>query len=443
MKKPRTLLLGILTALLVAQGVLSQKFIFPQWKRDYSTGNLGIAEGLTPDQLLASLSGLRTLVAGILWVKTDEYFHNGQFDAVVPLVRLVTWLDPRQEEVYATGAWHIAYNFTDEQNRSDRRYIPLALRLLQEGVQYNQNHYRLFHETGWLYYHKIDDDYDKAVKWFEQSVSKPGVLKYLRSILASAYQRDGRIEDALVWYAKLEKDAADEFAVTKDPTTRILKDTQEKNLNNHLIRMTSRGYFGKKAGVYDKYPYDTHNPVNLNFTFKVEVVDKKVIRVTGTWGIPTTGARVRCVLRDADYNLKWEPAPGLDFDIDRNRTFMLDPLYTQNGRFDRRIDMSRNPTMYGFKSDEYVLEFYFSPRSAPPHIQDKIGWNGEGMTDRQFIDDKVRPGQRVLFTSVKLTRDQILRRGEYRDGYVYRSPGYKEVTTLEESDVIFRGSMRN
>src|SRR5688500_17069704 len=134
--------IGAIAALFMGQGLVSRA-MFPTWVKDYSSHNVGVAPGLSIDQLLASVAGLREMVAGILWVQSDEYFHTGRFDAILPVIRLVTWLDPRQIEVYSTGAWHIGYNFTDEQNRSDRRYIPLALRLFEEGGQNNPSTHEL------------------------------------------------------------------------------------------------------------------------------------------------------------------------------------------------------------------------------------------------------------------------------------------------------------
>ncbi|MCH8273168.1 MAG: hypothetical protein IH851_00045 [Armatimonadetes bacterium] len=452
MRRPNAALVGATAALFVVQGLIS-KGMYPTWVARYSAHNVGFQEGLNVDQLLASVGGLRQMVAGILWVRSDQYFHSGQFDAILPLIRLVTWLDPRQMEVYATGSWHIAYNFTDEQNRSDRRYVPLALALLSEGVEHNQSSFRLFHETGWIYYHKVNDEFDKAVFWFEQSVQKEDVPPSLKAILANAYLRDGRLDDALNLYWMLQRDASAEYARTKDEPTRIRRDTQENNLNNLIMRMVSRGIFGRRDGVYDLlvpgtekwlYPYDTHDPVDLNFSVKIEVIDKKVLRLTGNWGIATTGARIRIVVRDEEYNILWEPAPeGLDFDVDRDDTFMQDSLYTQNKFFDRKIDMSRNPTMYPFKSERYIVEFFFSPRSAPHHIQDKTGWDGEGMTDSRYIRTDIRPGVRVLFAEYELTRDMVLRRGDYIDSAVQMSPGYVEPETSDVVGVIIRRSLRN
>jgi hypothetical protein len=431
----------VAVALFAVQGLLSRS-MFPTWEKNYSAHNVGVVPGLSIDQLLASVAGLREMVAGILWVQSDEFFHSGQFDAILPVVRLVTWLNPRQIEVYSTGAWHIGYNFTDEQQRSDRRYIPLALRLLEDGVANNPNTYELYHDTGWMYFHKIDDNYAKAVEWFQKSVSMPDIQNTpaLRGILASAYQRTGQIEEALNWYWKLQQESLAQWEKTKNPMDWNRKDTNERNVDNTIVRMIARGYFGKRDGVFDKFPYETQKPLDLKFSAKVSVLEPKLIRVTGTWGIPVTGARVRMMLHDEDFNLLWEAAPTLDFDRDKGRTYLYDLLYTQNGRFDRKIDMSRNPTMYPLKSQKYYLDFYFNPRSAPPHIQDRLGWTGEGMTDKRYLNTSERPGERVLFCRLEMTRDQLLHRGA--GPFVVATPGYKEIATRFDEDVIVNRSLR-
>jgi hypothetical protein len=435
--KKKGWILGAIAALFIGQGLVSRA-MFPTWVKDYSSHNVGVAPGLSIDQLLASVAGLREMVAGILWVESDEYFHTGQFDAILPVIRLVTWLDPRQIEVYSTGAWHIGYNFTDEQNRSDRRYIPLALRLLEEGVQNNPNTYELFYDTGYMYWHKIDDEYPLAVDWFKQAIAKPDIVKIpaIKSILASAYQRNGQIEEALDYYWQLQQEAQKSFDETQDREFWNRKDTQERNVDNTIIRMASRGYFAKKDGVYNQYPYETQNPIDLKFTVKMTTVDPKVMSVTGTWGIPVTGARIRMTIRDADFDLQWKPAETLDYEIDKGRTYLQELLYTQNGRFSQKIDMSRNPTMYPFESENVVVEFYFNPRSAPAHIQDRIGWSGEGMTDARFLNTDARPGTRVLLARFNLKRQDVLNRG-----FSFSSPGYVDTGSTGD-DVIIQRSLR-
>ena len=88
--------LGVIAALMLVQGVMHHGLIFPQWEKNYQVKQKGMVSGLDPSQLLFAMMGLREFIAGILWVRADSFFDEGNYDAVLPLLRLVTWLDPHQ-----------------------------------------------------------------------------------------------------------------------------------------------------------------------------------------------------------------------------------------------------------------------------------------------------------------------------------------------------------
>jgi TPR repeat protein len=419
--KKATPLIAALVGLVGFQAFWDTTQVKPKYTKKFMPKNVGMQAGLSPDQLLFALSGFREMIAGILWVRADTFFDSGNYDAILPIIRLVTWLDPNQIDVYATGMWHIGYNFTDEQSRSDRRYIPSALALGKEGAANNPNTYEMFFETGWMYYHKVDDDYSQAAKWFGLANEKPDILPARRNLLATAMIRNGDVEGALDRYYKLYDDSVE--LLKKFPEEyqfRSGRDTIEQNLDNLLVRMSQRGYFGKKNNLPPPpIPYDTDPPFDTGFGVKITVPEPKVIRFEGTWNVRPVGTRIRVILRDADYpsavpgGMKWDLGEGVKLDPPKDITFMQDQLYVRNQRFDRTCDLAKDPTMYPMKGKEYVIEFYYNPRSAPPHIQDKFSWSGEGMTDKNFLNTEIREGQRVVFHSMKISRDQLLRRGQY------------------------------
>jgi hypothetical protein len=423
-RQPRTLLLVIVAVLLIAQGTLHRTVVFPQWRVNYGRGDLGIAQGLSPDQMLAALAGFREMIAGILWVRADSFFETGNYDAILPIIWIVTRLDPKQVDVFATGMWHIGYNFSDEDQRGDRRYIPYALALGREGARNNPETYELFFENGWMWYHRIDDDYHNAVEWFRQAWQREDMadIPARKNLKAMALQRDGQVSEALRTYFELFDAAqARTEADPNDWTARQNRETIEKNIDTMIVRMVQRGYLGRKQGVTGAIPYDTDPPFDVGFSARVTVEDPRVVRFEGTWNVLPVGTRVRVILRDADFanavpgGMVWDSATEVALDPPRDLTFMFDTLFVRNRRFNRRIDMSRDPTMYPFTQDNYVVEFYYNPRSAPPHMQDKFGWNGEGLTDQNFLNLEARPGQRVVFTRLELTREMIMREGRWRD----------------------------
>lgn len=447
---------GVLLAVcFVGQFAVAKMSLYDQWKKNYMPKSAGIeATGLDPGQLLAALAGFREMVAGILWVRADSFFDTGNYDAILPIIRLVTWLDPHQIDVYATGMWHIGYNFTDEESRSDRRYIPSALALGMEGAEKNPQTYEMFFETGWMWYHKIDDDYENAVKWFTLAHERPDILPARRNLLGNAYQRNGQVQEALDLMFKLYDEAQDRLKSEKQFQNQQIRDTIENNIDTLLVRMAQRGWFAqqRKDGSANSSTYDINPPFDVGFSVRATVEDARVIRFEGTWNVLPVGTRVRVILRDADYpgakpgGMDWEGEGDVNLDPPKDLTFMMDQLFVKNRRFNRKVDLSKDPTQYPFTKDKYVLEFYYNPRSSPPHIQDKFGWNGEGMTDQNFLNTEIRPGTRVIFATLELTKDQIFRRGEWRDkvpvamtkNYIQRRPGISP-----DTDIILVPNLRS
>ncbi len=422
--KNRPALLAALAGAFIFQGVWNNVTLKPFWNKNYAPASTGIAEGLSPDQLLFTLAGFREMIAGILWVRADSFFETGNYDAILPLIRLVTWLDPHQIDVYSTGMWHIGYNFTDEQQRADRRYTPSALALGKEGARNNPNTYEMYFETGWMWYHKVDDDYSQAVKWFEKAGELPDIQPARRNILGMAYQRNGQIDKAIEYYGKLyheAQEAYDKAPIEGKYEFFALKETRENNYDNTIMRSIARGYQGNKAGMKAPIAYDTEPPFDVGFSARVTIPESRQIRFEGSWGVRPVGTRVRVVLKDADYPMSapggmiWDQGDSVNLDPPKDVTYMQDQLFVKNRRFDRTCDMAKDPTMYPFAKDKYVIEFYYNARSAPPHIQDKFGWNGEGLTDKNFLNTEIRKGARVVFARMELTKDMILRRNEWAD----------------------------
>ena len=443
-RKISPLALSILAVCFIGQVLLQGTFIFKNWAKDFSPGKGKLVSGaLSPDQMLFALSGFREMVAGILWVRADAFFDSGNYDAILPIIRLVTLLDPNEIDVYATGMWHIGYNFTDEEQRSDRRYIPSALALGKEGCRNNPSTYEMFFETGWMWYHKVDDDYDNAVYWFEQARKRPDMIPARKNLLSVAYQRAGRVEDGLQNYFNLYDQANELYKKDGSFGNRQNRDTIENNVDTLLVRMVQRGYIAEKEGR-SQVGYDSQPPFDVGFSVKATVVEPRVIRFEGTYNVLPVGTRIRVVLKDSDYpnsepaGMKWDQSNDVNLDPPKNVTFMQDQLFVKNRRFNRKVDMSKDPTMYPFTKDKYVLEFFYDPRSAPPHIQDKFSWNGEGMTDKHFMNTSIRPSHRVLYTTLELTKDQILKRGEWTDRTpVVKTSNYVETgLSKADSDVI-------
>src|ERR1051325_5624849 len=112
------------------------------------------------------------------------------------MVRQITMIDPHQLDVYATGAWHMAYNFMD------KRLIQDGIEFLKEGCKNNESVYDLFFELGYMHYDK-DRDFPQAVQAHREASAKGTTSgqklppSYVRHQLAHAMEKMGDIDQCL------------------------------------------------------------------------------------------------------------------------------------------------------------------------------------------------------------------------------------------------------
>lgn len=547
-KQQRNGLIATVAALAVGQGILQaaidplrrQPAIEPPSAKQAVSG-LGGAR-LPFEYSLAALSGFRQVIAGLLWVRTDSFFHSGNYDAILPMIRLITWLDPNWLDVYATGAWHMTYNFTDTDQRSDRRYLPSGIALLNEGIANNSTVYDPYKEKGWLNFDKIKD-YEAAVEAYEAgSKTENADITQVVHALAHSYERAGRIDEAI---ATWERAVAMHNAIKNDPKSpqdKVARATQGansagRNLEHLKLRKLLR-------------PDDTKNPVDAQFSYTITRIKPKVIEVKGNWNLvgtrgkafdmgslenpgqgvlrsgPVDGARVDVRLQDEGYVMPKEKE--FNMVIDEEITIMQDQLSVRGGKeakkggvflaggqyagsvergaedagvysfsndeiknnglgtvkvsqglgqlspegqlqavsiayplpynspkkiytaadvpalfaklkgdaaklaeldkknyrvaqanayllgeFKREIDMSKDPKMYSFTNGKYDLILSFNPRTTSDFIQDRIGWSGEGLTDKRFLFvDKEKNGLRMLKAVIPLSREDLVGEGK-------------------------------
>ena len=499
---------------------------------------------------LAALSGFRQVIAGLLWVRADSFFHSGNYDAILPIIRLITWLDPNWLDVYSTGAWHLMYNFTDTDQRSDRRYLPVGLALLDEGIAANSDVFDLYKEKGWNLFDKVKD-YDAAVEAYQGARDKDPKhdINMVEHMLAHSTERSGKPEAAIqAWELAMAEhkkrlDAADGKAGQEDVASRNRQGFNNASKNRRIMAVRS----------YCR-PRDIARlgQVDANIGFKVTRVRPRVLMVSGSWNLvgclkdqfddlgfddlgnpkpgitnsgivldgPIDGARIDVRLQDAGYTM---PSPKeFSFEVPDSLTIMQDALSSRGGKRTRKgeiyvlsptvssdpnmeragiyvykdaasapkgipiaqalgqlspagqlqlityaipppmrkrkfytqadvpaimneirsdankikeltghqvyvaledkvylsefgskreIDMSKDPKMYSFKANDYDLILSFNPRLAPDFVQDRLGWNGEGLTDKRYLRSDVKPGLRLLYLKLKLTQEDILGSG--------------------------------
>jgi len=157
---------------------------------------------------------VRDQAVDILWLMSDRYFHIGDYESAVRMHYGSIALDPHFVEAYSVAAWLL-----DSMDRTQE-----ALLLLENGFKINKSSYQIPFDIGFiLTRHK---KFEEAVKWYEIASALPAPF-WVKHALAKAYERVGRLEDALrVWRERLNE--APEDAVVKRNYERLKKMLEEK-----------------------------------------------------------------------------------------------------------------------------------------------------------------------------------------------------------------------
>jgi hypothetical protein len=432
----RPLVMACVFILIVPMVFLQAKIDPRRHQFEPKLANVGSAVKELPVEFaLGAVTGFGQAIAGLLWVRTDEFFHEGNYDAIVPMVRIVTWLDPHNIDVYETGAWHLDYNFTDSEQRSDRRYIPVSVDLLEEGIANNPEVPDLYADLAFTHYFRKIGDYAKAVYWYQLAEKTPTWDVTIDGHgLAHALQADGQIQAAIdQWKFCI----AQHRNKIKTETDHGLASAEQSGLQIAIKNLAEIEARYKWRAVQTKPPYDA------NFTAKITRIAPMVLVMSGTFnGIgaksfnlqtgqhvwnESDGCRIDIRLQDSNYIIPSSTSFGLANNVPQSVTIMQDSASVRGGKFQRKIDMSKDhlgdEPMYSFTAPKYTVTMWFNPanpNSTPPNVGDRVGWLGEGITDKNYLDtsgnipataDGHINGLRIIKKTFTLTRDDIMGEG--------------------------------
>ncbi len=275
--------------------------------------------------LIASMTGFREVIASALWVRASTFFEQGKYAPIVPIVRLVTWLDPHNVDFYLTGAWHMDYNFTDALQLSDKRYIPPAISLLKEGCLNNPNIWDIYFDLGSNHYDRKAENPEQALKYIKLACEHDGVDSntgkviprpaFVDRMLARAYEKTGQFDKAIEAYEMARKriltlkaqgvlketadiDGQIDVCNKNEMITCYRLAYREGNMKAYKRALELAKGFGDKRSIpdwvypdtYADYqkrlatnnpPADAKKPLNTNFDVKWERVAPRILRISG------------------------------------------------------------------------------------------------------------------------------------------------------------------
>lgn len=163
----------------------------------------------------------------LLSTRIDQYWHKGDYESCIRLLKLQTTVDPQWLEGYDQAGWLLW----------SMKRLDEAEKIYLEGIAKNPDSYRLYYELGHMYYRTADGTlydktpeeiqtlYEKSAEQLEQAIKKSPCPGYIKRHYARILGKLGRHEEQRkVLEALLEADPSD-FLCRRD--LEALKNVQE------------------------------------------------------------------------------------------------------------------------------------------------------------------------------------------------------------------------
>lgn len=159
--------------------------------------SLDLREKIGQLGFVAALSGLRAVVADVLFIQAHVAWEQTEWGRVLLLFRQVTTLQPRSILFWDMAAWHMAWNasvaaLNDKSQprlalriKAQHEYFALGKDFLERGIRNNPDSPQLYESLGRLYRDKYNDHLD-ASACFAKAATLPGAPGYDRRF--SAYE---------------------------------------------------------------------------------------------------------------------------------------------------------------------------------------------------------------------------------------------------------------
>lgn len=132
--------------------------------------NPNVSENLPPKMALLRtfLGSFKSLVASVLWMRTESLKQEGKFQEAMELAQMITDLQPRFPEVWSFQSWNMAYNISVATHTQRERWmwVSRGVELLRDkGIPANPTSTKLYRQLGWTFLHKIGM-YSDDMHWF-------------------------------------------------------------------------------------------------------------------------------------------------------------------------------------------------------------------------------------------------------------------------------------
>lgn len=125
--------------------------------------------------VIASLGGLRSIAAEVVWFRADKLEREGRYGELVQLASILTFLEPHVPEVWLYSAWNLSYNISLRMpDKKDKWFwVHSAIRMLRdEGLKWNPGDPDICYDLAHMFELKIGYKIDQAAPLYREEWRK-------------------------------------------------------------------------------------------------------------------------------------------------------------------------------------------------------------------------------------------------------------------------------
>jgi tetratricopeptide (TPR) repeat protein len=165
---------------------------------------------LNSGKVLKRLSlGHDGLLADIYWTRAVQYYggqrrdNKTDFSLLAPLLNITVDLDPNLLIAYNFGASFLAEPSPRGANQPEE-----AVRLIKKGIQANPDHWRFWHELGFIYYQQLKN-YPAAAAAYMEGSKNPQADVWMKVMAAVITQKGGNRDTSRFLWAEIYRSTED------------------------------------------------------------------------------------------------------------------------------------------------------------------------------------------------------------------------------------------
>ena len=142
-------------------------------------------------------------IIDLLYMDIEYLWHQGAYERIFPIYRIITTIGPNDVEAWAVGGWFLINGVAPIYSREERQQIErYGIKFIKKGIEKNPEDARLYWELSWIFYSK--GDFDRSLEYLQKAEKYPHDFK-VEHLKAHIYMKKNMKDEAINEWQKISE----------------------------------------------------------------------------------------------------------------------------------------------------------------------------------------------------------------------------------------------